>query len=70
VTLPKPDWRMLRRRMTRVKIESCADGTLRVTPVWRRGYAFGPHKIPGVFTRMGVAGELERMLNARLKGRR
>ena len=64
----KPDWRCLRIRMRAVEVLSCSDGTLRIQPKWADGYAFGEKHIPGLFTRMGVAGELQKIINHYLRG--
>ena len=53
---------------SRVVVKSCADGTMRVEPVWKRKLR-KTHLPPGVFTRMSAAKELEKVINARLKGR-
>lgn len=63
------NWKFLQRRIASVKVESCANGTFRVLPVWHKKYAFGETKSPGIFTRMACAGDLAEILNARLKGR-
>ena len=69
MSLPKPDWRILQRRMSSVKIVSCADGSMRLTPKWR--YSWTRNRLgPGLFTRMGTAAELERLINGRLRKRR
>ena len=51
------------------KVDSVADGTMIVTPswpqcpAWRKGEGGGP----GLFSRLGLAADLERWLNAGLK---
>lgn len=64
---PPLDWRFLKTRIVRVKVDSCADGTFRIKPVWQKKWQFGETKTPGLFTRMSCAKDLEQLLNARLK---
>lgn len=52
----------LRSAWTRVKVTSCADGSLYLKPVWRHSY-----RAPGVITRMFVANQLQVFLNGRLR---
>lgn len=42
------------------KVQSCADGTLIVTPVWR-------DEKPGVFTRIYAARHLQRLISGRMR---
>ena len=52
-----------------VKVESLANGDLRVTPVWRgcRPYTEGEGGGPGIFSRMSGAARMEQFINAHLK---
>lgn len=44
--------------ITRFRVQSCADGTMKVTPTFKRGYGK-----PGVLTRMYLAGRIQDRLN-------
>ena len=50
--------------ITRFKVLSCADGTMRVIPTWRRKVRNSALP-PGLLTRMHVAAEIERLLNGK-----
>jgi hypothetical protein len=47
------------------RVESCADGTLRVEPDWPQfpKYTDEEGGGPGLFSRMNLAGDIERFLN-------
>lgn len=47
---PQDARRDLRRYWSKVKVQSCADGSLHITPTWRRKY-----RRHGVITRMNAA---------------
>lgn len=64
--LPKPDWRMLQRRIESVEVVSCADGSMRIKPKWRLSWTKNPNG-PGIFTRIGAADEMERLINRGLR---
>jgi len=52
----------IKRLWSRVKVQSCADGTLVLRPTWRRAY-----RDPGVITRLHGAYCLQGFLNLKLK---
>ena len=49
-----------------VKVQSCADGTMRVTATWQPIY----QPVGGVMTRLYAARHLERLIRAHLRGKR
>ena len=57
--------RALRTLWSSVKVQSCADGTLRIAPRWRK--KFRDH---GVLTRMHAALQLQDHLNGQIKKKR
>lgn len=61
-------WREVRAAMLGVRIDSCADGTLRVTPKWRKSYTGGT-LIPGVISRIYAARLMKEAVNAELRGK-
>jgi len=70
----KPDLRWIRRRLERVRVHSCSDGTFGIEARWKEPFAYKADEEascarqlpPGMFTRMDTAEELERILNAAL----
>jgi hypothetical protein len=54
--------RVPRRVWSKVRVYSCADGTMRIEPKWRKEFAK-----PGVFTRMYLAERLQTAMNRALK---
>jgi hypothetical protein len=67
LTLTPLNWKFLQRRIVRVKVDSHSDGTFKVVPQWRKGYAFGEPKCPGIMTRMACAEDLQKLLNRRFR---
>ena len=71
------DLRWLRRRLKRVRVHSCSDGSFGIEAQWLAPYvviekdepaAFGHRELPpGLFTRMATAEEIERLINSALK---
>ena len=49
--------RILKGLWSKVKVQSCADGTFRILPVWRKKY-----RRPGVLTRMYAASQAEQVI--------
>lgn len=51
------------------KVQSCADGSLTVVPTWPQFGTYTPENGggPGVFSRLWLAGDLARWLNAPFK---
>ena len=66
MTAPKPDWRILSRRMKSVRITCVSDGKFFVEPQWCPRY--GGLVPAGSMSRYMLAQELERLINAKLKG--
>lgn len=73
--MAKRDTRWIRRRLERVRVHSCSDGTFGIEPVWREPYVVKSKAMeefmdqelpPGLFTRMATSEEIERLLNAAL----
>jgi hypothetical protein len=72
----KSDYRWIRKRLQRVRVHSCADGSFGIEAKWREPYAFKYSSAfpagqgeepqmqpPGLFTRMATAEEIEMILN-------
>lgn len=62
----------LRKRIERVKVHSCADGSFVIMARWKEPYVrrsqsdppdLGSELPPGMFTRMDVADQIEKELN-------
>ena len=60
----KPRPVTLRPLWVRVRALSCADGTIRIEPTWRKEM-----KRPGVLTRLAAAQRVQNLINAYLKKR-
>lgn len=71
----KVDKRYLQRRMSSVRVHSNADGSFGIAPHWKEEWMMGKDidgkdfYPPGLYTRLGAAVELERLINAALKRR-
>jgi len=66
----KRDLRWIRRRLERVRVHSCADGTFTLEARWKEPYMVRMDEEmltrslpPGLFTRMDTAEELEKLIN-------
>ena len=61
--------RALKRLWSAIKVDSCADGSMRITPVWRgvREYTEEDGGGPGLLSRLQAAGLLEILIRGEEK---